>query len=97
MTDNIIVHTPTLEDYIEVVKYAISIGINWIHADNNNYIKIDYWEDYREKTCININFYTECTTYSSYMFYTECFKKIISMEEFNREFNHWKKILEWFR
>lgn len=48
-----IIQTPTLEDYIELVKFILSMDIPW-----NNYDEViheEYWYTDKEKTCVIIN------------------------------------------
>jgi len=48
----IIVHTPSIEDFVEVVSIAIKHGITWCDGDTN--IGKSNWRFNRTKSCILI-------------------------------------------
>lgn len=50
--NNIVVHTPRLEDYIEIVGYFLKCGCKW--ASGDCHILNDIWKDYESETCIHI-------------------------------------------
>ena len=82
MIESIVVHTPIIENFIEVVKYAFANGIYW----NNNHSALvkDYmWNTYREYTCIAIDGYKNTLYYSPYKFYLDNGFEIMSIEGFH--------------
>lgn len=55
---NIAIHTPTQEDYIEIVSYLIEVeNIPWSDSTGNGCRSIleHHWMDYMTETCIGIN------------------------------------------
>lgn len=51
--DAMIIHTPTLDDYTKVVKWAFSQNILWRNGDK--VVNEDQWEYHESDTCIIIN------------------------------------------
>lgn len=51
MEKNIIVHTPTREDWKRVVQTALDRGNSWVDGD---LIHLMYWETYERESCIGI-------------------------------------------
>jgi len=81
MFKNKCIHTPTLEDYLFVVNWAIDQNIFW--NNSNNRINEEYWEDYRSKTHIIIG---ACITYSNEAYAESHYGEIIiSTEEFSSQ------------
>jgi len=48
-----IIHTPTLEDYIEVIEWSLDKNFEWINGSRS--INESQWETYRSKTCVVID------------------------------------------
>lgn len=85
----IIVHTPTLEDYIKVVEWAIDQGIIW--ASRSRHVHKDFWEVYRSKICIIIEdgkllFCEKKHALNTYK------TEILNIEQFTKEYT-----INWFR
>lgn len=77
----IIVHTPTIEDYIKVVSTTIDHGITWCDGDTS--IMVENWAFNKTKTCIIIEYDVGlwyCRTEWAATAYPGI--KIISREEF---------------
>jgi hypothetical protein len=47
-----IIHTPTIEDYIEVVSWAFEKDMDWCAGPRNT--NTSYWNSYKSETCIMI-------------------------------------------
>lgn len=86
----IAVYTPTIEDYIEVVKYALSIGLTWNSGASGIYP--EQFEHYYPDTHVYIGnnelFYNNGSYLSTY--------EKLNMNEFRLEFKAYK-ILKDFR
>lgn len=76
-----VIHTPTLEDYIEVIKYAIDGGILW-NDRRDKTIHEEYWSHHGSETCVNIDMHIR---YASRRFYTGNHDHIITIVEFLKE------------
>lgn len=48
---DVYINTPTLKDYINVVKHITNNGILWSDTKSDD-IHEDYWHEYGEDTCI---------------------------------------------
>jgi len=76
----IIVHTPTLEDYIEVVQWFLDQGMTWRSASTD--INKNYWYKYRHRTCI---FVDNTIAYDDKIGLMQKYgSKIINMEQFRK-------------
>ena len=64
---NIVIHTPTLEDYEDVVKYALSIGVKW--ANGSTSIYTEQWHTYKKVTCVHI--FNTILLFSSYSYFVD--------------------------
>lgn len=86
---NMIVHTPTVNDYIKVVEYAIYCDVRW----NSGHDKIfdDYWYKYKSNTCVNIN--TAGMNYNNFTYYFYMGEVILSIEKFHYE-TRYKKLVD---
>lgn len=75
---NCIVHTPTKEDFIRVVKYVFANGGKW--RDKQIRTNEDYWEEYKDQTCVQIR--EKKMSYSPKHYYLEENYQIISTNQF---------------
>lgn len=83
----IIIHTPTIEDYIEVLEWALDQNMLW--NSGNDSIHEDYWYVNESETYVIIK--NEILSYSRGSYILGNFKEtdIVNMTEFrknNREF-----------
>jgi len=75
---DIVVSTPTFENYTEVIKYAITIGATWANGSKTIYKSI--WTEYKENTCIRIK--RNSLMYHNRKFYIYKNKNILTMNDF---------------
>jgi len=77
--NRMVIHTPTIEDYITVINWCLDQKITW--ATGNTDINEDYWDSHREKTCIVIS---DVVTYCSKGYVINNYNKdnIINMAQF---------------
>lgn len=77
-----VIHTPTLEDYIDVVGYAHDNGKTWTSGDFNKH----YWTNYyRENTCVRIG--QEGLLYGSKRYFEHNNIEILSIDSFYNKTN----------
>lgn len=50
--NNIAVHTPTVEDFIEVVEYFLDCGLEW--RSTGRRLNDHHWNNYKQNTCVTI-------------------------------------------
>lgn len=91
----IVVHTPTLEDFTEIVNYAFGCGYKWTD-DCYNSLHPEFWKEYRWKTCISI-ITPYGMQYADLPYYKgECFN-ILTMKDFYNMFGgNFRNILNTF-
>lgn len=83
----LVINTPTLEDYIEVVSYFLYVlKIPW--SGNISDILEIQWTDYRDKTCIGLNEDGEykCIRFGDIKCYKSLDCDIMDIDWFYREF-----------
>lgn len=97
-----IIHTPTLADYINVVKDAFSEGIRWtsveyghLVARGRDGIRERQWDTYGTMTCINKG---SILLYASKGYYISNKFQVLSIEEYYRHHKRYalKNILKGF-
>lgn len=76
----IIVHTPKLEDYIEVVKWAIGEDKEWNGGGKGIWERL--WNNYRHETCVLIK---DRIMYCSMDWATNNYKNILDMKQFREK------------
>lgn len=76
----IVIHTPTKEDFVDVVSYALELGYKWPLAYE---IQAFLWNNYKEETCVKI--YKHRIAYCDYDFYISRNITVFSMRWFFRE------------
>ena len=77
-----VIHTPTLIDYIDIVKDAFSEGIYW-NGKKDNDIRESQWERHRKKTCINKG---RILLYCYKAYYITNGFQVLSIEEYYRKY-----------
>ena len=81
---NIYVHTPTLENYIEVVTGCLRSGCKWKCGDK--YIHEEYWSWTEEDICLHINdsilTFSTCVLAPHYIGVSEFRSKYGSLKDF---------------
>jgi hypothetical protein len=90
-----IVSVPTREDWIRVMTVSFENGWEWGNGGKDTDTEEDYWEVYKENSCLNILDYDGAIYYASKGFYqtTEPYKSkyaFITSDEFVRD---WGKTL----
>jgi len=78
----VVIHTPTVEDYIEVVRWAVDQRMHWMSG--SGYVHTDYWQHYFSDTCIMIE--DNILSYCSRVFINDSFKNvgILDMLQFQK-------------
>lgn len=80
----IVINTKTLKDFIEVVEWFFDKGLRWRNGDK--FVHEEYWDSYRNKTCI-IG-YEDIMTYCDCSYVLETYDtKILDMERFHKHTN----------
>ena len=88
---DIVIHTPTIEDYVEVVECAISEGAHWENESTD--IEKYVWKRYKERTCVHIE--NSMIYYDVYSYYIGENFHILTMKEFNLKRKYekaWKEL-----
>jgi len=87
------INTKTLDEYIEVLEHLFGQGMCWHlfgqgmcwHGGLTS-IRTDFWEDYRQSTCIVVN--KEVITYCGCKYFTDTYDKdLLNMEQFREKMN----------
>lgn len=74
---DLIIHTPTVEVFKEVVSYALETGRKWYGIHNNTRVQI--WDRHKEKTCVRIS--ETQINYADREFYVNCNYDILQAED----------------
>lgn len=72
------IHTPYIEEFIDVAEYALNRGYFWNGGDYN--ICKMLWYDYKERTCINVEYGR--IYYADYVFYIRYYKHVLEYRDF---------------
>ena len=81
MINDLVVHTPTLEDYIRIITYLFSTGVAWSNGSTD--IKREYWNLYKKNTCVHIRTRVgTCIPHAIYGCYTETGITTLSVNDF---------------
>lgn len=74
-----VIHTPTPEDFIEVVEYSIyNLGLVW--SDESDDVGMWRYHRFKKDTCVRIYKHIRFASYDFYKFIWE--KNVISTDEF---------------
>lgn len=94
MIVNASIYTPTLEDFVEVVGYAIRNGFKW--NNDSSEIKEEYWYIFENNTCIYLGLYNQgyYMYYNSYNHMLDRKKIPLSMKKFysKLEYNNYIRV-----
>ena len=94
MTKTIFVHTPTIENYIEVIEYALSVGMRW--RVTGKIINTQYWHYWKHDTCVAIDYEIHVSSIS--FVFGRLGKNVINMDNFYNihGLSNYKEILKEF-
>lgn len=78
-TDIVVVRTPTLIDFIDVVKYAFNTGHTWYNSRTD--LRTHLWTHFREETCLRIS--KSLIDFCEFNYYYKyCNFKIVTADDF---------------
>lgn len=89
--DDVVIHTPTIEDYVHLLKHALENGYEWNSGCRTVLEK--YWDKYKSETCVNIR--KEGLIFNRRTYYINNGYNIKSIEEFRYNFRY-KELLHGF-
>lgn len=92
---DIIIHTPTLEDWIEVVEYFLEQNIFWFGVPGNR-IHENRWDTHRSWTCVRVNVISNFNRYlsfGSYGFYKGLGNVVSDMNVFHRRYGYNRNVV----
>jgi hypothetical protein len=82
--ENVVVNAKTLDEFQDLMKVCEVAGFKW-SSKTPALAGVDYWNSYKEDTCVNILTDYPLIYYASKYFYennSDPLKKVISMEQF---------------
>lgn len=80
---DIIVHTQTLENYTETLKYFINSGFTWRGSKNIRKMNKEYWMIWENETCIRA--YNNFITFGDCRCFIKLNMNILNMKEFRNK------------